>query len=145
MDGVFAGFGARAGLQTMFRVEGDIGGLDTVLQRAVFRVMQEALSNVHRHAEARGAEADLAVRGGHLVLRIADDGRGIGPLDLGSEGAQLGVGIPGMRARVAQLDGSLSIVGDEAGTVVEAIPLLPRRPNPIAGRPAAIVERGALT
>jgi len=136
------GFGARAGLQTLFRVEGDLGGLDTVLQRAVFRVMQEALSNVHRHAEARGAEVDLAVRGGHLVLRIADDGRGIGPLDLGSEGPQLGVGIAGMRARVAQLDGSLSIVGDGAGTVVEATLPLPRRPNPVGGRAAPIVETG---
>jgi PAS domain S-box-containing protein len=137
------GFGARSGLQTLFRAEGDLGGLDTVTQRAVFRVMQEALSNVHRHAAARGAEVDLAVRGGHLVLRIADDGQGIGSLDLGVEGgAQLGVGIAGMRARVAQLDGSLSIVGDQAGTVVEAILPLPRRPNPIAARPAAIVETG---
>ena len=128
------GFGARTGLHTLFRAEGELASIDPVVQRAVFRVMQEALSNVHRHAAAAGAEVDLAVRGGHLALRIADDGRGIGPLDLGLEtGAQLGVGIPGMRTRVAQLGGVLNIAGDEAGTVVQATLPLPRRPVPISG------------
>ena len=128
------GFGARTGLHTLFRSEGELASVDPVVQRAVFRIMQEALSNVHRHAAAAGAEVDLAVRGGHVALRIADDGRGIGPLDLGTEaGAQLGVGIPGMRTRVAQLGGVLNIAGDEAGTVVEATLPLPRRPVPTEG------------
>ena len=128
------GFGARTGLHTLFRAEGELANVDPVVQRAVFRIMQEALSNVHRHAAAAGAEVDLAVRGGHVAVRIADDGRGIGPLDLGSEtGAQLGVGIPGMRTRVAQLGGVLNIAGDEAGTVVHATLPLPRRPIPILG------------
>jgi len=123
------GFGARTGLHTLFRAEGELASVDPVLQRAVFRILQEALSNVHRHAAAAGAEVDLAVRGGHVALRIADDGRGIGPLDLGPEaGAQLGVGIPGMRTRVAQLGGVLNIASDDAGTVVEATLPLPRRP-----------------
>ncbi|MGH6911055.1 MAG: PAS domain-containing protein, partial [Phenylobacterium sp.] len=121
------GFGARTGLHTLFRAEGELANVDPVVQRAVFRILQEALSNVHRHAAAAGAEVDLAVRGGHVALRIADDGRGIGTLDLGSEtGAQLGVGIPGMRTRVAQLGGVLNIAGDEAGTVVHAMLPLPR-------------------
>jgi PAS domain S-box-containing protein len=128
------GFGARTGLHTLFRAEGELASIDPVVQRAVFRIMQEALSNVHRHAAAAGAEVDLAVRGGHVALRIADDGRGIGPLDLGHEtgGAQLGVGIPGMRTRVAQLGGVLNIGGDDAGTVVEATLPLPRRRVPIS-------------
>jgi two-component system NarL family sensor kinase len=112
-----SGFGARTGLATIFRVEGDLEGLEPVVQRAAFRVIQEALSNVHRHAEARGAEIDLAARGGDLLLRIADDGRGI---DLSADGAMLGVGIPGMRSRVDQLGGLLTIGGDGTGTVVEA-------------------------
>ena len=129
------GFGVRTGLQTLFRAEGDLAGLDPVVQRAVFRVIQEALSNVHRHAAAAGAEVDLAVRGGQLVVRIADDGRGIGPLDLNSEtDARLGVGIPGMRRRVAQLDGVLTIAGDDTGTVVEATLPLPRRAMAIERR-----------
>jgi PAS domain S-box-containing protein len=133
------GFGARTGLQTLFRSEGDLASVDPVVQRAVFRIIQEALSNVHRHAGAVGAEVDLAVRGGHVALRIADDGRGIGLFDLGSEtGAQLGVGIAGMRTRVAQLGGVLSIAGDEAGTVVQATLPLPRRPVPIQAAAASV-------
>lgn len=134
------GFGVRTGLQTLFRAEGDLAGLDPVVQRAVFRVIQEALSNVHRHAAAAGAEVDLAVRGGQLVVRIADDGRGIGPLDLNSEtDSRLGVGIPGMRRRVAQLDGVLTIAGDDTGTVVEATLPLPQRAT---ARATAIEGRG---
>jgi PAS domain S-box-containing protein len=120
-----SGFGARTGLTTLFRPEGDLDGLDPLVQRAVFRVIQEALANVHRHAEANGAEVDLAVRVGELVLRVADDGRGLHGSGVGSpDETQLGVGIPSMRARVLQLGGTLSVTSDEAGAVVEArVPL----------------------
>lgn len=120
-----SGFGARTGLSVAFRAEGELHAIRPAIQRAAFRVVQEALSNVHRHADAKGVEVDLARRGGTLTLRVADDGVGIGPLDLDEgDGAQLGVGIPGMRARVAQLGGELEISGDGAGTVVAAtIPL----------------------
>lgn len=128
------GFGARTGLHTMFRVEGELDHIDPALQHAAFRVIQEALSNVHRHAGANGAEVDLAVRGRNLVLRIADDGHGIGDFDLGLEGGvQLGVGIPGMQARAAQLGGTLTVASDGAGAVVEAILPLSYPPALLAG------------
>ena len=123
------GFGVRTGLHTLFRAEGNLDALDPVLQRAAFRVIQEALSNVHRHAKAVGAEVDLSVRGNQFILRIADDGCGIGDLDVGAESSvQLGVGIPGMRARVTQLGGTLTLCGD-GGTVVEALIPLRRSPS----------------
>ena len=115
------GFGGRSGLNAIFRAEGRLDDIGPEIQRAAFRVIQEALSNVHRHAEAAGVEVELSQRGKLLVLRIADDGRGIrDPEGVSEAGGQLGVGIPGMRARVGQLGGMLSISGDAAGTVVEA-------------------------
>jgi PAS domain S-box-containing protein len=119
------GFGSRTGLHVAFRAEGDLDGLDPALQHTAFRVVQEALSNVYRHAAAQGVEIELAHRAGRLVLRIADDGKGIASIE-GDDlrGVQMGVGIPGMRARVAQFGGVLEVAGDGAGTVVSAsIPL----------------------
>jgi signal transduction histidine kinase len=119
------GFGARTGLNIAFRAEGELLPIRATIQRAAFRVIQEALSNVHRHAAAAGVEVDVVRRGGVLTIRVADDGCGIGPVDIPGDGAaQLGVGIPGMRSRVAQFGGSLDVTSDGAGTVVKAeIPL----------------------
>jgi len=119
------GFGIRTALSTVFRSEGPVNRASAVIQHAAFRVIQEALSNVHRHAHAHGVEVELANRDGELTLRFADDGRGIAPLKQAHlEGIPPGVGITGMRSRVEQLGGSLEIASDKAGTVVCArIPL----------------------
>jgi signal transduction histidine kinase len=115
------GFGIRTGLSTIFRAEGQVDRVNAVIQHAAFRVIQEALSNVHRHARAKGVEVELAYRGDELSLRIADDGRGIAPLrEAHLEGIPPGVGITGMRSRVEQLGGALEIASDKAGTVVAA-------------------------
>ena len=119
------GFGLRTGLNTIFRSEGPVDRASPLIQHAAFRVIQEALSNVHRHARAKGLEVELADREGELTLRIADDGRGIGPdRQAHLDGVPPGVGIPGMRSRIEELNGSLDICGDSAGTVVSVrIPL----------------------
>ncbi len=115
------GFGIRTGLNTVFRSEGPVDRANAMVQHAAFRVIQEALSNVHRHAHAKGVEVELASREGELTLRVADDGKGIAPLRRAHlEGIPPGVGIAGMRSRVEQLDGSLNIASDPAGTVVTA-------------------------
>jgi signal transduction histidine kinase len=119
------GFGIRTGLDSAFRSEGPIDRAGPMIQHAAFRVIQEALSNVHRHAHANGVQVQLASRAAALTLRIADDGKGIAPLRLAHlEGIPPGVGITGMRSRVEQLGGWLDIASDRAGTVVTAsIPL----------------------
>lgn len=73
----------------------------------VYRVAQEALTNVTRHASATKVELGLTKQGGSLVLRVADDGRGVH----GPEGA----GIQGMRERAMLVGGSLSIESREGG------------------------------
>jgi signal transduction histidine kinase/PAS domain-containing protein len=112
------GFGRRTGLHTTFRAEGPIDEMSEAAGHVGFRLIQEALSNVYRHAEAHGVEVELAHRGGSISVRIADDGKGIGSLE--ADPGRIGVGIAGMQARVSQLGGDLEISSDGAGTVVLA-------------------------
>ncbi|HEY1426714.1 MAG TPA: ATP-binding protein [Caulobacteraceae bacterium] len=126
------GFGRRTGLVATFRARGDFEALGAEAQHAIFRVTQEALSNVHRHAGATRVTVNLAAEPDALSLRIADDGRGI--LTASGQGALeslMGVGISGMRARMEQLGGSLKLTGGARGAIVRAaVPL--RRPRPHA-------------
>ena len=119
------GFGWRTGLNTRCSVEGCLDAVSPDVGHAAFRVLQEALSNVYRHAQAEGVEVELVKGVSVLTLRIADDGRGIDGSLLNVGGAhRLGVGVAGMRARVQQLGGKLEITSTSAGTVVSArIPL----------------------
>jgi two-component system NarL family sensor kinase len=122
------GFSRRSGLKCTLRVRGLVEGLDPEMQRSLFRVSQEALINVHRHADASGAAVSLARIRQDLVLIVRDDGHGArGILD--DQGDNLGVGIPGMRARLRQLGGRLEIVDSPRGLTVKAIvPLNAARP-----------------
>ncbi|MFC3079975.1 PAS domain S-box protein [Phenylobacterium terrae] len=138
------GVGRRSGLHTVVRLEGRLDDLAADVQRTIYRVVQESLSNVHRHAKAQGVQIELSRRAFMLSLSVADDGCGIGRLDLGANGdVRLGVGIPGMKARVEQLGGALTIVGDSAGTRLEArIPLRPAWPER-APRRVPLARRGS--
>jgi signal transduction histidine kinase len=119
------GFGRRAGLGATFEAQGPVDAIGADAQHAVFRVVQEALSNVHRHAHAREVSVKLVSRTGVLTLSVADDGQGflVAPGVPAAE-PPLGVGIAGMRARIEQLGGRLEIVGSDSGTNVTAsVPL----------------------
>jgi signal transduction histidine kinase len=131
------GFAVRTGLEKSFCVEGPIEELDASIKHTVFRVVQEAMSNVYRHAEARRVDVELTARGGVVALQIVDDGKGIESWKAGdADSVTLGVGIPGMRARVAQLGGALDIRSDASGTAITAI--LPiDGAGPHAGAPGA--------
>jgi signal transduction histidine kinase len=113
------GFGARTGLKATVRTEGAVDALNGAVRHAVFRVVQEALTNVYRHAHATRVAVSLVSRAGRLTLRIADNGRGLPPESDG-EAAPLGVGIPGMRSRIEQLGGTLTVASDGSGAVVTA-------------------------
>jgi signal transduction histidine kinase len=112
------GFGRRSGLLTTFDAEGAVDQVNAAVQHTVFRTVQEALSNVYRYARATQASVRLSSRDGLLMVRVSDDGRGI-PVTL-DKSAPMGVGIPGMRARIHQLGGTLDIAGDVSGTTVTA-------------------------
>jgi signal transduction histidine kinase len=118
------GFGRRTGLKASFEARGPVDSVDAASRHALFRVIQEALTNVYRHAHATRADVSLANVSDQLILRVADDGQGIARSSFEAAGAPLGVGIPGMRARIEQLGGRLEIENSATGTIVSAtIPL----------------------
>jgi signal transduction histidine kinase len=89
---------------------------------ALFRIVQEALTNVARHAAATTVQIRIYRDGGELVLRIEDDGAGIGEEDLASARS---LGVIGMRERAALLGGMVQITGSPGGgtTVTACVPL----------------------
>src|SRR5262249_35746066 len=97
----------------------DLGPLPKESEVALFRVAQEALANVARHAGTDRAALVLKTRSGAVVLRVIDLGRGIAR-GSGTQRVPLGVGIAGMRERLRQLGGDLDIASDTGGTVVTA-------------------------
>jgi signal transduction histidine kinase len=114
----------QAGLDVEVRTEGDARPLSGVVSLAAYRVVQEALTNVLRHAAARRAEVALAYGDDALVVTVSDDGRGPGD---GAAAAAGGHGLAGMRERVAVLGGRLD-AGPRAGggfAVRARLPLAP--------------------
>lgn len=130
-----SGFSRRASLICPIKVDGHIDDLDFELQRNLFRVVQEALINVHRHAGASTAAVRIARQRNTVALEISDNGHG---LALGSIEQGCGVGIPGMRDRLRRLGGRFDIANSPAGVVVKAtVPLdaaVRERPDSCAQR-----------
>jgi PAS domain S-box-containing protein len=116
------GFSDRTGLRVTCRIDEGAVGLRLELRRALFRIVQEALSNVHRHAGATSVIVDLRQTDDETILRVADDGHGMRERPTSSRGGKpsLGVGIPGMRIRLHQFGGTLRIQTGNRGTVVRA-------------------------
>ena len=109
-------FAARTGIACPFDSTLGETAVPGNVATAAFRILQEALTNVARHAAARTARVRLAIENNHLQLTVADDGEGISPERV-SDGASLG--ILGMRERARMLGGTL-LVGPvrEGGTRV---------------------------
>jgi signal transduction histidine kinase len=120
------GFAGRTGLRARIRISDQVDDAPPEIQRAMLRVVQEALANVHRHAGAAQVFVGARLADGRLVVRVHDDGRGLErPAVDGSGGRpRMGVGIPGMRARLRQFDGDLRIRSGPRGTSLLAhVPL----------------------
>ena len=119
------GFSARSGIKTAFNVHPDFGRLPRDSELALFRVLQESLTNVHRHSGSQTAHVRLLIREGMAVLEIEDAGNGISPQLLEQSGPDWigapGVGMRGMNERMCQLGGRLELVSGESGTTVRAI------------------------
>jgi signal transduction histidine kinase len=121
------GFELRTGLVLTVAVEGDISDLGNDRELALFRVLQESLMNVHRHAEAKSVRITLRRDEGAVTLDVQDDGHGLLPDT--RVAPQPGVGIAGMRARIARLGGRLSLFSSGAGFRVRARVPMGRPPH----------------
>jgi two-component system NarL family sensor kinase len=130
------GFAGRTGLVARIRIREQVDELSPELQRAILRVVQEALTNVHRHADASHVSVNARIRSGRLVVRIRDNGHGMGGSVRPDGPIRLGVGVTGMRARLEQFGGSLKIRTGWGGTSILAmVPIRGTgRARPPAGR-----------
>jgi two-component system NarL family sensor kinase len=117
------GFAQRSGIQVGLELPTDLRRLPTELETAIFRVMQESLTNVHRHSGSTTATVRLQAEVDGLHLWVIDQGRGIPPdkLAFGLEGATIGVGLLGMRERLRQLSGKLEVSSGSHGTQIHVI------------------------
>jgi signal transduction histidine kinase len=109
--------GQRAGLEVNCQVEESVDQLSLVLAEALWRITQEALTNVEKHARARRVEISLKAEPRAVVLRIADDGVG---LPQAANSSPDHFGLRGMRERVEGLGGTLEVRGGVDGTLLEA-------------------------
>jgi len=118
------GFSSRSGIKTTFSAEAEFGRISRDSELALFRVLQEGLTNVHRHSQSETAFVRLAAADGFCTLEIADEGVGM-PAQLldqpGEEAITFGVGLRGMSERMRQLGGRLEIVPKDTGTTLRAI------------------------
>jgi PAS domain S-box-containing protein len=117
------GFSERSGIETSLSVPSRFRRLPQIVETAFFRITQESLSNIQRHSGSKVAKVTLGENEDSVTLQITDYGRGIGAPANGEERrhpARLGVGIPGMRERMAQLGGYLDIESNSRGTTVRA-------------------------
>jgi PAS domain S-box-containing protein len=117
------GFSKRSGIRVELNALQDIGRLPSEIETALFRIVQESLTNVHRHSGSETASVRLVRKAGELRLEISDRGRGmLQSMDPASqEIPQPGVGIPGMRQRLLHLGGRLEIESNECGTTIVAV------------------------
>jgi signal transduction histidine kinase len=119
------------------RVAPDLNRFSRDLETTIFRIVQESLTNIHRHSGGNHASIKLFRSGDEVLLQVKDNGKGIsvsangGSTNIGSAngrstkegsaaGSRVGVGIQGMRERVKQLGGDFEIKSNENGTTVSA-------------------------
>lgn len=109
-----------AGVELDFRVVGREKRLAATLESTLFRVIQEAINNIVRHAQARHVSVLLQLKRKRVVVRIADDGRGFDVKEaLNTRQGMRGLGLLGMRERVLLVDGTLEIKSSAGGSGTE--------------------------
>ena len=134
------GFAERSGIKTMFECSADFDRLPRETELALFRVLQEALTNVHRHSESAVAGVRLLMDGSNAVLQVHDTGKGIPGkvLDQSGDVASTGVGLRGMNERMRQLGGRLEVSSNGRGTTLTAVvPVETKTYKPIVAIPVS--------
>jgi signal transduction histidine kinase len=121
------GFAKRSGIRVVMDL-GEVGRLPEPIETAIFRVVQEGLTNIHRHASATTASIRLTSTADAVALEIHDQGRGLHDPGTRPNGATtpgtMGVGIQGMRERIHQLGGTFDVAFTDGGTTVRvSVPL----------------------
>lgn len=113
------GFSKRSGVQLKLEVDGRSQRFGRDVETGLFRIVQEALTNVHRHSAAKAVHIRIKSTGGGLTLSIQDDGKGI-PSDAmrNTPHRSHGVGLASMRERSALLGGTFNVESNSRGTLI---------------------------
>jgi signal transduction histidine kinase len=113
------GFAKRSNIEVELEVP-DLEGLKQQSQLVLFRILQESLTNIHRHSGSPTATVTIRYIPGALEMKVQDQGRGIEKNVIDS-GASVGVGLRGMRERVRGVGGRLQIASDGKGTTITVL------------------------
>jgi len=119
------GFRERSGVEVELDMPSEFDRLPPAVEVVLFRVLQESLTNIHRHSRSKRANIGLQVDEDQAILTIRDYGKGF---DTQTGAFAAGVGIAGMRERVRELGGVFAIQSQSVGTVVAVTVPLQRRP-----------------
>ncbi|MFZ0640431.1 MAG: response regulator [Candidatus Acidiferrales bacterium] len=119
------GFTKRSGIESSLEVQPSaFPRLAPDVEKAVFRIVQEALTNVFRHSKAHKAWVSVVKKDGQVISTVRDDGTGISAAIAEFRPGSIGVGIAGMRQRVKELAGELRLANASPGTIVHfALPV----------------------
>jgi PAS domain S-box-containing protein len=119
------GLTERSRLEIGLNISEDFGRLPREMELAVFRLVQECLTNIHRHSESKTASITIVREDDILKVDIRDQGNGIPPARLAEIQSQVsGVGIMGMRERLRQFQGTMTLESGSSGTrVLVTIPI----------------------
>jgi signal transduction histidine kinase len=112
------GFAKRSGISVKVDIDAKIGRQTSDIEIAAFRLVQEGLTNVHRHSGSRQAEIHVIRSEATLTVEVVDFGKGMNTTDLTN---QVGVGLLGMQERLRSLGGTLRLQSNEEGTKVTGI------------------------
>jgi two-component system, NarL family, sensor kinase len=116
------GFAERSKIIVSLELSPALGRLSEEFEMAIFRIVQECLTNIHRHSGSPSAIIRLELSPKEITLEIKDEGRGISPEKRmkAVSGRSSGVGIRGMQERIAQLGGKVEIKSNANGTAILA-------------------------
>ena len=137
------GFAKRSGIDVNLEIHEEPERLSESIELVLFRVLQEGLTNVHRHSGAKRADVSLSSSGDSMILRVKDHGRGIPESvleNLQEDGTGGGVGLAGMTERIREIGGRLDIKSGVDGTEIVARVPIRRRPQAVLDVPPAVQE-----
>lgn len=117
----------RSGMEIHLDIDENFGRLPSGIELAIFRLVQECLTNVHRHSGSKTATIRLNREAASIRVEVRDQGRGISPdrlSEIQSQGS--GVGMTGIRERLREFSGEMNIESTEAGTTIAATIPIPQ-------------------